>query len=44
MSGFQKPENKPIRPPSYRWALLVLSFLLAMVIWAAVGARGLWGR
>jgi hypothetical protein len=40
MSGFQEPENKPIRirPKSNKWVLVILSFLLALILWAVLAA------
>ena len=31
-----------IKPPSYNWALLILSFLLALLMWAVMAAPVLW--
>jgi len=44
MSGFRKPENEPIRirPRSYKWVLVVLSFGLAAVMWIMLRACVLW--
>jgi hypothetical protein len=44
MSGFRKPENEPIiiRPKSGKWALVVLSFGLAAVLWTMLRACVLW--
>jgi hypothetical protein len=39
-----KPEYEPIRirPRSNNWALVILSFLLALVMWALLAAPVLW--
>ena len=36
MDSFRKPENKPLRPRSYKWALFALSLCWAAMLWFVV--------